>query len=125
MTTKLKDYEEMISFIEATRNEVIEFFSNEDKFTRNNLISYLLVDLHKELDHPLVCVARQTALASITAIRTYYNSLVTAKKLFEENEHDYTSSISSCKRMMKMTEKAFEELQKVTGDKTPLEMKKE
>ena len=66
----------------------------------------------------MVTISRETAIVSITGLRHFYKKL-------REDEKKYpfgSSSYASVLRFQKITIKAYRELQKVTGDKTPLSL---
>jgi hypothetical protein len=67
-------------------------------------------------------ISRETALASITALRHFNQKLNDDLKEIE-NKQGYQSSIDSIKRFKLIVKMAYDELQKLTGDSTPLELR--
>jgi len=67
-----------------------------------------------------ITISEQTAYASITALRQWNKNLDTVIEEYENKEGFY-SCIESAKKFKVLVKHAFDELQKETGDRTPLE----
>ena len=67
-------------------------------------------------------ISNQTALVCIGGLRHFYAGLERDLKKFQK-EPFYQSSIESVENFKRMIREAYQELQKATGDKTPLELR--
>ncbi len=72
----------------------------------------------------LICsgITKETALTSITALRHFNKKLDDDLKELYEDPSNYASSIESVKKFKSLVKNAYDELQDLTGDKTPLEL---
>jgi hypothetical protein len=72
-------------------------------------------------------VSRKTAITAITALRHYNkileHELEIATLMNEADVGNYQSIVESIQRFKDLAKEAFNELQKETGDKTPLKIK--
>jgi len=68
-------------------------------------------------------ISRKTAIASITALRHFNHKLQQEYHKYMKNMN--VSSAESVMNFQKQVKDAYNELQKVTGDTTPLELRGE
>lgn len=80
----------------------------------------LLHQIWETIPDDMVEVSFKTAISSITALRHFNKKLQDDKELFEQEE-GYSSSVERCDAFIEKVKKAYSELQKQTGDKTPLD----
>jgi len=67
-------------------------------------------------------ISKNSAVASITALRNFNAQLENQAKEYA-TKPGYGSHIQSIRRFQKLAKDAFDELQKMTGDKTPWKIK--
>jgi len=78
--------------------------------------------LKKKLNEKIAMISQSTALASITALRNWNKVLEQQKKDYEK-QPGFSSHVASVEQFQELSKKAFDELQKGTGDETPWEVK--
>lgn len=76
----------------------------------------------KNLDNEsMFIVTRETCITAITGLRHYYDKLKKDEKRYF-SDPDRTSMFYSVLKFKKIVERAYEELQKRTGDNTPIDI---
>ncbi len=69
-------------------------------------------------------ISRETAIVSLTALRNFYASLDETIEVLENSNGHHSASIESAENFKQIAKNGYTELQKKTGDRTPLEIRK-